>query len=45
MKKRKLRRWVKTVMVITAGAIMALALTSCMISAHYQTLERVENYE
>lgn len=45
MKKRKLRRWVKAVMVITTGAIMALALTSCMISAHYQTLERVENYE
>lgn len=41
MKKRKFRRWVKAVMVIIGGAIIALALTSCMISAHYQTLERV----
>nr|DAM89337.1 MAG TPA: hypothetical protein [Caudoviricetes sp.] len=45
MKKRKPRRWVQAVIIILAGAIMALALTSCMISAHYQTLERVENYE
>ena len=45
MKKRKLRRWVKAVMVIIGGTIIALGLTSCMVSAHYQTLERVENYE
>lgn len=40
-RRRKLRRWVKAVLVIAAGVIMATGMTSCMVSAHYQTLERI----